>query len=249
MITVAADKAVAGDLVMDLDPLQAVNGKGQAGDPGLAVFFILQVEFGRRRVGQAGDAAHIIFDFPEQMGVFTHQVDITQLLFTGTGKVAGPYQAHRALAFQIHHGDSGQGVYRWVGFNGFTLTPAVAGLIEIVLGRAIPQIQDIRSPAAIDIAEFEIARIKLLTVPHQSGRIVHKYLRAKTAVTQIGPVTDLAVADAHNIGLAVAAHIGQINALLGIREEYLGPVQFIGGGGHGASKAIAVSPFRGMPAE
>ena len=50
------------------------------------------------------------------------------------------------------------------------------------------------------------------------GRVVHGDLGAEASVAEVGPVTDLAVADAHNISEAVAGQVGQGNRLGAVGE-------------------------------
>ena len=44
-------------------------------------------------------------------------------------------------------------------------------------------------------------------------RVVHRHLGAEAAVAEVGPVADLAVADAHEIGQAIAGHVGEVDGL------------------------------------
>ena len=55
-------------------------------------------------------------------------------------------------------------------------------------------------------------------------RVVHRDLGAEAAVAEIRPVADLAVADAHQVGQAVAGHVGQIDRLRPSANTRRGPV-------------------------
>src|SRR5262245_128604 len=53
----------------------------------------------------------------------------------------------------------------------------------------------------------------------EPGRVVHGDLRTETAMPKIRPITDLAVADAHDVGKSIAGHVSCMNRLGGIVKE------------------------------
>ena len=50
-------------------------------------------------------------------------------------------------------------------------------------------------------------------------RVVHRHLGAEAAVAEVGPVADLAVADAHEVGQPVAGHVGEVDGLRAVGED------------------------------
>ena len=50
-------------------------------------------------------------------------------------------------------------------------------------------------------------------------RVVHRDLGAEAAVAEVRPVADLAVADAHEVGEAVAGHVGEEDRLRAVGED------------------------------
>ena len=49
----------------------------------------------------------------------------------------------------------------------------------------------------------------------EPGRVIHRHLSAKTAIAQIGPIADLTVADAHQIGETVKVIGGPLSDFTG----------------------------------
>ncbi|WP_244428322.1 hypothetical protein [Sinorhizobium fredii] len=52
----------------------------------------------------------------------------------------------------------------------------------------------------------------------KEGRIVHRNLGAEAAMPEIGPVADLAVADADEVGQPVTAHVGEVEGVCAIGQ-------------------------------
>ena len=65
------------------------------------------------------------------------------------------------------------------------------------------QVDDVGGPAAIDVSQPNAPVVELIRVV-EMRRVVHRHLGAETAIAKVGPVADLAVADAGEIGEAVA---------------------------------------------
>ena len=86
-------------------------------------------------------------------------------------------------------------------------TPSVAGLVEIDLNAVASQVDDVSRAGAIDISQSDALLVELVGVVEQ-WRIVHGHLSTKASVAQVGPVTDLAVANAHQIGESIAGKVG-----------------------------------------
>ena len=53
----------------------------------------------------------------------------------------------------------------------------------------------------------------------EPGRAIHRHLRAEAAVAEVRPVADFAVADAHEVGQAVARHVGEVDRLRAVGEH------------------------------
>ena len=82
--------------------------------------------------------------------------------------------------------------------------PAVAGLVEVEAHAVAVQVDDVGGAGAVDVGQADALVVELVRVV-EPGRVVHRDLGAEAAVAQVGPVADLAVADAHEVGQAVAA--------------------------------------------
>ena len=79
-------------------------------------------------------------------------------------------------------------------------------------------------------------------------RVVHRDLGAEAAVAEVGPVADLAVADAHEVGQAVAGHVGEVDGLRAVGEDECGAGLFVERCAHDARGAEALLAERAMPA-
>ena len=71
-------------------------------------------------------------------------------------------------------------------------------------------------------------RLLELVGPVEPGRVVHRHLGAEPAVAEVRPVADLAVADPHQVGQPVAAHVGEIDRLLAVGEDQPRPALLVG---------------------
>ena len=80
------------------------------------------------------------------------------------------------------------------------------------------QIDDVGGAGAVDVGQPDALVVELVGVV-EPGRVVHRDLGAEAAVAQVGPVADLAVADAHQVGEAVAGHVGEIDRLGAVGED------------------------------
>ena len=83
----------------------------------------------------------------------------------------------------------------------------------------------------------------------EPGRVVHRDLGAEAAVAEVRPVADLAVADAHDVGQAVAGHVGQVDRLRAVGEDDRGPLLFVERHAHAQRRAETVLSKRWMPGE
>ena len=84
------------------------------------------------------------------------------------------------------------------------LAPAVARLVEVQAHAVAVQVDDVGGAAAVDVGQPDALLVELVGVV-EPGRVVHRDLGAEAAVAEVGPVADFAVADADEVGQAVAA--------------------------------------------
>src|SRR6185312_14481144 len=91
-------------------------------------------------------------------------------------------------------------------------SPGVARLVEVQLDRVSCEIQDIRRSGTIDVGESQTAAVEEISAV-ETGRLGHGDLRPEAAKPKIGPVADLPVADANQIGQPIAGHVGQEDRL------------------------------------
>ena len=98
------------------------------------------------------------------------------------------------------------------------LAPAVARLVEVETHAVAVQVDDVGGAGAVDVGQADALLVELIRVV-EPGRVVHRDLGAEAAVAEIGPVADLAVADAHQVGEAVAGHVGEVDGLGAVGED------------------------------
>ena len=58
-------------------------------------------------------------------------------------------------------------------------------------------------------------------------RVIHGDLGAEAAVSEVRPITDLAVSNAHQVGEAIAAEIGEVDGLRAIGEHQARPALLV----------------------
>ena len=80
------------------------------------------------------------------------------------------------------------------------------------------QVDDVGGAAAVDVGQANAPVVELVRVV-EPGRVVHGHLGAEAAIAQVGPVADLAVADADDVGQAVAGEIGEVDGLCAVGED------------------------------
>src|SRR5689334_7906617 len=105
-------------------------------------------------------------------------------------------------------------------------SPRVSRLIETNLHPIVADVQQIGCPGAIYVSESHASRVETLLVG-EAWRVVHRDLRAETAVTEIGPVTHFTVAHANDVLQAVTRHIRERDGLRLIREDHSWSAFFI----------------------
>ena len=108
------------------------------------------------------------------------------------------------------------------------------------------EIDDIGRAGAVDVGQPDALLVELVRVV-EPGRVVHTDLGAEAAVAQVGPVADLAVADARQVGQAVAGQVGQVDGLRAVGEHQTGAFFFIQRLSDAAGCAEAFFGQRGVP--
>ena len=83
----------------------------------------------------------------------------------------------------------------------------------------------------------------------EPGRVVHRDLGAEAAVAQVGPVADLAVADADEVGQAVAGQVGEVDGLRAVGEDEARALLLVERLRDAAGRAEALLGQRGVPDE
>ena len=85
------------------------------------------------------------------------------------------------------------------------------------------QVDDVGRTAAVDVGQADAPVVELVRVVEPGG-VVHRHLGAETAIAEVGPVADVAVADPDDIGEAVAGQVGQIDGLRPVGEDDARPL-------------------------
>ena len=80
------------------------------------------------------------------------------------------------------------------------------------------QIDDVGRPGAVDVGQADTLLIELIWAV-EPRRVVHGDLGAEAAVAEIGPVADLAVADANDVREAVAGQVGEKDRLRAVGKN------------------------------
>ena len=80
------------------------------------------------------------------------------------------------------------------------------------------EVDDVGSTRAVDVGEADATAVEEIR-PLEPRRAVHRHLRAEAAVALVRPVAHLAVADADQIGQAVARHVRDEDRLGAVRED------------------------------
>src|ERR1700722_3298572 len=96
--------------------------------------------------------------------------------------------------------------------------PAVAALIEVDGYALPPEVENIRRSGPVGVSQANALGLELIGFV-EPGRRVHRNFGAEPTITEIGPVADLAVADAREIREPVAGHVGEMNGLGIVREH------------------------------
>ena len=177
-----------------------------------------------------------------------HQIDVAH----GPARIArqrrGPDQAGGAVAEQVGGHDGNQVVHAGEDTQHLRLAPTVAGLVEVETHAVAVQVDDVGGAGAVDVGQSNALVIELVRVV-EMGRMVHRHLGAEPAVAEVRPVADLAVADADEIGEAVAAQVCEIDGLGAVGKHQAGAFFFIQRLMDAAGWTEALLGQRGVPDE
>ena len=101
--------------------------------------------------------------------------------------------------------------------------PGVSRLVELKLHGGAGEVDDVGGAGAVDVGEAIRRRRRTGRNGRRAGR-VHGDFGAEAAVAEVGPVADFAVADADEVGEAVAAHVGEKDGLGAVGQNEAGPL-------------------------
>lgn len=80
-------------------------------------------------------------------------------------------------------------------------------------------------------------------------RVIESDLRTEAAITDTGPVADLAVTDTHQVGEPVAAHVGEEDGLRAVRKDESRALFLLECPMHALGRAVAPARFAWVPGE
>ena len=104
--------------------------------------------------------------------------------------------------------------------------PAIARLVKIEVNAITAQINNIGDTATVDVSQPDTALIEQVRGV-KPRRVVHRHLGAEAAVTEIGPVADFAVTNAHEVGQSVTRKIGEVDGLGAVGKNQPRPFFFV----------------------
>ena len=157
-----------------------------------------------------------------------HQVDVTHRV-AGVGRqVRVPHQAGGAGSQQVGHLHGSQVVGGQRQGHEAAVAEAVAAAVQIELGAPAAQVDQVGGAAAVDVRQAQPRRIELVRCV-EAGRIGQAHLPPEPPIAQVGPVAHRAVADPHQIGEPVAAHVGKKECLAAVVEHQPRASLFVSG--------------------
>ncbi len=177
-----------------------------------------------------------------------HQIDVAHRPPRIARQRRRPDQAGGAVAEQVGGDDGDEVVHAREDAQELRRAPAVAGLVEVEAHAVAVQVDDVGGAGAVDVGQPDALVVELVRVV-EVGRVVHGDLGAEAAVAQVGPVADLAVADAHQVGEAVAAQVGEIDGLGAVGKDQPRAFFFVQRLRDAAGRAEALLGQRGVPDE
>jgi hypothetical protein len=126
---------------------------------------------------------------------------------------------------EIDDGESSEIAGPWDTLQQTLLGQAVSVLVEIDTNTIRAKIKNVRRPRAIGVRKVNAPLIKRSGIV-KPGCVVKSDLGPESSVADIGPVTNLSVANAHQIRQPVAGHVGDIDGFRAVRENKARTVLF-----------------------
>ena len=242
------DEVVSRDEIVNMAALDYMHGKRKARNPRPAGGAVGEIELGGRRVLEQRFAAEIVPNAREQMRLAAaHQVHIPQGTPGIGGQRRGPQDARGAASEKMRDGD-GVDIAREKAPQLTGRRKRIPRLVQINIDARGGDVQDIGGAGAIGVRQPDSLLVEHAGVV-EPWRAIHGDFAAETRVAEIGPVANLAVADAHNIGQPVAGHVGEIDGLLRVGEDHPRAFFFVVGGRNAPFRTEALVEKRRMPAE
>ena len=223
VISRAGNEAVAADEIAGLDPRDNMHRERKTCDPGCSDLFVFKVKLRRRCVFDASFRAEVVAHCREQVRLdAAHEVQIAQ----GPARIAGqrrrPQQARGTPSEKINDRDRREIVGARHPAQQAGPGQAVAVLVEVDADTVAAEIDDVGGAGAVGIGQVDAALVEGLRVV-EPRHVVHGDLGTEAAVADVGPVADLALANAHEIAQTITGHIGQIDGLRSISEYQARP--------------------------
>ena len=243
VVAVFLDEGVAGDVVEDLDPLDDVDREGQARLPGATGGAIGQVELGGGGVVDTGLEAEVVLGLDEEVGLAGgHQVDVGELGAAEVREIGGPDEGRGALAEDVDELDVAEGVDGRDAVEVDGGGEGVARLVAVEPGAVVADVKEVGGAGAVDVAGPEAVGAEAIGAI-EDRRAAHGDRAAEATSSEVGPVGDVTVADAADVGEAVAGHVGEVEGLARVGPEELGAGLLVGGAreGEGRAKAVAAA--------
>src|SRR5262249_13592135 len=117
--------------------------------------------------------------------------------------------------------------------------PAVARLIQIDLDAVRGEIEDVGCSGSIRVGQLDTLLVEQIRRV-EPRRTIHGHLAAEMSVAEVRPITDLAVADPHNVRQSVTGHVSQIDRLRAVGEDDSRPILLVmrSWDTHGGTKSL-----------
>ena len=249
MVGETLDEPVRADPVVGFHPLHHLDRERQPGQPGPAGGGVGQGEAGGRGVPDHGLRAEVVVHPLQQVRFHpAGQVRVPKRAARVVRVAGGPDQAGGAGAEHVGGFDGVHRVDRGQPGQCLGRREPVAGVVAVQPYPVRRQVEDVGDAGAVHVGQPQPPRVEqFLRV--EPGSAVHGDPRAEPPVADVGVVADLAVADADEIGQAVAGHVGQVHAVGAVGQQQPRPAVLVGGGGHGDPGAETRPAQRRVPGQ
>ena len=225
MIGVAGDEAIAADQITCLHSLDHMDGERQTRDPRFAVKLVLQIELRGRCVLDNASPHRGCYRLDQADAASARPSDRCSASAGGHRRVAAMTRPGKRCRCQAGPPPGRTRDRQRPESSSITrhrLQP-LPHSIAIDVDAVTLQIDDVGRSRAVDVGQTDTLLIELV-LSVEPRRVVHRHLGAETAVAQIRPVADFAVANANNVREAVTGEVGEKNSLGGVcKDDYTGP--------------------------